>query len=158
MVQLSIVLLVVGILAILLELLMPGFDGFVSGIIGVLALVASAVIALIFIERAWIFVAVNLVVLGIATGIFFTYIRRKQLHGKIILSEALADNLPDIDISGLLGKEGKTVTLLRPYGEADFNGVRVEVCSNGSIIERGARVKVVETQANKVIVNEIDGN
>ena len=155
---LSIILLVVGVLAILLELLMPGFDGFVSGIVGILALVASAVLAIIFVPGGWFLVGINLAVLGTATAIFFTYIKKKQLQGKIILSDALAEDLPIIDFAGLVGKEGKAVTLLRPYGEADFNGIRVEVSTNGTMIERGARIRVVETQASKVIVSLVDGN
>ena len=137
---------------------MPGFDGFVSGIIGILALVASAIIAVIFIDRAWIFVVLNLAVLGLTTGIFFSFIRRKQLHGKIILSEALAEALPEIDYAGLLGKEGKTTTHLRPYGEADFNGVRVEVSSGGPVVNAGVKVRVVDVQANKVLVEQTNKN
>jgi len=156
--NICIILLVVGVLAILLELLMPGFDSFLSGIIGVLSLAASAVLAVIFLDNGWFFVGVNLAVLGFTTFIFFTYIRRKQLHGRIILSDALAEDLPHIDLSGLVGKEGKAMTQLRPYGEADFNGVRVEVSSSGNIIDRGARVRVVETQSNKVVVSLVDGN
>ena len=158
MFALCVLLLVVGVLAILLELLMPGFDGFVSGIVGVLALVASAILAVIFIPGAWFFVLINLVVLVVAVGAFYSLIKRKQLHGKIILSDALDVDLPAIDLSSLIGKEGKTMTLLRPYGEADFNGVRVEVSSDGSLVERGVKVKVVEAQPGKVIVSVVDGN
>jgi membrane-bound serine protease (ClpP class) len=158
MLELCIILLVIGILAIVLELIMPGFDSFVSGIIGILALVASAVLAVIFVPGGWFFVVINTTVLGLAVFFLLTFIKRKQFHGRIILTENLSEDLPVIDLTGLVGKEGKTVTILRPYGEADFNGVRVEVCASASMIERGARVKVVETQANKVIVSEVDGN
>ena len=158
MYELSIILLVVGILAILLELLMPGFDSFICGIVGILSLIASAVLAVMFVPGGWLIVGLNVTVLVLAAYFVVTYVRRKQLHGKIVLSENLAEDLPALDLSGLVGKEGKTVTLLRPYGEADFNGVRVEVSSNGQMIERGAKVRVIETQANKVIVSQIDGN
>jgi len=70
----------------------------------------------------------------------------------------LAEDLPPLDLASLVGKEGKTMTLLRPYGEVDFNGVRIEVSSNGPMIERGSRVRVIETQANKVVVSLVDGN
>jgi len=158
MLQLCIFLLVVGVLAILLEIIMPGFDSFISGIIGVLALVASAVLAVLFVPGGLILVGMNLTILFLGCYFMYSYIRRKQFHGKIILSDTLAEDLPPLDVSSLLGKEGKTITLLRPYGEVDFNGVRVEVSSSGPMIERGARVKVVETHANKVVVNLVDGN
>ena len=158
MATLSIILLIVGVLAILIELMIPGFDGFVSGIVGILALVASAVIAVIYVDGAWLLVGLNLGIIAFSAAVLFSFIKRKQLQGKIILNEALAEDPPAVDFAGLVGKEGKAVTALRPYGEVDFNGIRVEVSSNGLMIERGARVRVVETQANKVIVSLVDGN
>ena len=155
---LCVTLLVIGVLAIMLELLMSGSDGFISGIIGILALVASAVVAFFTIPFAWIFIAINLSVLGVACGFFFSLMRKKQIHGKIILSENLIETLPDVDYQGLLHKEGKTATILRPYGEADFNGIRVEVSSGGAVIEVGTRVKVVDVQASKVVVEPIGKN
>jgi len=155
-INICIFLLVVGILAIVLEMLMPGFDAFISGIVGILALVASAVLAVI--AGYWFLVALTVVTLGILVFLLFTFIKRKQFHGKIMLTENLSEDLPEIDLSSLVGKEGKTMTSLRPYGEADFNGVRVEVCSEGSMIERGAKIVVIETHANKVIVKELNSN
>jgi membrane-bound serine protease (ClpP class) len=155
---LCIFLLVVGILAILLELLMPGFDSFISGIVGISALVVSAVLAVIFTPFGLLIVGINTTVLALAVFFLLTFIKRKQFHGKILLSENLDEDLPAVDLSSLVGKEGKTISALRPYGEADFGGVRVEVCSNESLIERGARIKAIETQGNKVIVSEINSN
>lgn len=156
--HLCVLLLVIGVLAIVLELIMPGFDSFISGVVGILALLASAVIAVIFVEGGWFFVAVNSAVLVLSVFFLIIILRRRQFHGRIILSENLSEDPPVIDLSGLVGKEGKTMTSLRPYGEADFNGVRVEVSSGGEFIERGARVQVIETQATKVIVSEVNRN
>ncbi|MCL1862794.1 MAG: hypothetical protein FWF78_04420 [Defluviitaleaceae bacterium] len=158
MLELCIILLVIGIMAIVLELILPGFDSFVSGIVGILALVASAVLAVIYVPGGWFFVVLNSIVLGLSVFFLLTFIKRKQFHGRIMLSESLSEDLPVIDLSSLVGKEGKTTTILRPYGEADFNGVKVEVCASDSMIERGAYVRVVETKANKVVVALIDGN
>jgi membrane-bound serine protease (ClpP class) len=156
MLYVCIFLLVAGIIAILIELLMPGFDGYISGVLGLLAIIVSAFLAVNFVEGGWIFVGVSSAILFTAIFLMVTFIRRKQ--GRLILTENLAEDLPQIDLKGLLGKEGKTVTLLRPYGEVDFNGVRVEVCSDGNMVNRGAKVRVVDVQANKVIVNLVDGN
>ena len=155
---LIITLLVIGTLAIILELVMMGSDGFASGIIGVLAIIAAAILAIVNFPQTWIFVAIGLAFFGLLMGLFFSFIRRKQLHGSLTLSETLAEALPDVDYPGLLGKEGKTVTILRPYGEADFNGVRVEVSSGGPVISVGRTVKVVDVQGQKVIVDELNKN
>jgi len=158
MLQLSIILLIIGILAIVLELLMPGFDSFISGAVGIMALIASAIVAILFVPGGWMIVGINVGVVGISGYIIYRYIRRKQFHGKIILSENLAEDLPMLDLAGLVGKEGKVITPLRPYGEVDFNGVRVEVSSGGPLVDPGVRVRAVATDSNRVLVNVIDGN
>jgi len=158
MLQLCIFLLVLGILALVLELIMPGYDGFIGAIVGVVALVASAILAVLFVPMGWIFVGISLSVLMVCGFFAHAYIRRQQLHGKIILSDSLADDLPQIDIASLIGKEGKTITQLRPSGEVDFNGTRVEVTTGGQIVERGILVKVVDAQPNKVLVSVVNGN
>ena len=155
---LIILLLVVGVLAIMIELIMMGSDGFASGIVGVLAIVAAAVLAIMNFPHAWIFVAIGLAAFGLMMALFFSFIRRKQLSGSLTLTETLVEALPDVDYPGLLGKEGKTVTILRPYGEADFNGVRVEVSSGGPVISVGRAVKVVDVQGQKVVVDELNKN
>lgn len=149
--EICVILMVIGIVAILLELIMPGFDSFISGVIGILALIASAVLAVIFLD-AWFIVAINATFLVLSIFFLFAFIKRKHLHGKIVLNENLSEDPPAIDLSGLIGKEGIAMTALRPYGEADFNGVRVEVCSPEKMLKSGAHIKVIQTQANKVIV------
>jgi len=158
MLQLCIVLLVIGVLALVLELIMPGYDGFIGAIIGIAALVVSSVLAVLFVPWGWFFVGISLTVLLICGFFAYQYIRRGQLHGKVLLSDSLAEDLPRIDYSSLLGKEGKTVTLLRPGGEVDFNGTRVEVTTSGQMVERGTLVRVVEAHSNKVVVSVVNGN
>jgi len=158
MLELSIILLVIGVTALVLEIIMPGFDGFISGIIGVVALIASAVLAMIYVPGGWIIVGINIAVILLAAGILYSMYKRQRFQGKLFLNDTLAEDLPPLDISGFLGKEGKAVTILRPQGEVDFNGVRVDVTSDGPMIERGALVKVVETKMNKIVVSLVDGN
>jgi membrane-bound serine protease (ClpP class) len=155
MFQLSIILLVVGVLAIILEILMPGFDGFVSGVLGILALIASAIVAMVWVEGAWMLVAINLGVLFCACVFMYYFFRRKKLHGRIVLGDALAEDEPFVDLAALVGLTGTTTTLLRPYGEAEFEGKRVEVTSGGPMIEPGIAVVVVERQATKLLVKEV---
>jgi membrane-bound serine protease (ClpP class) len=158
MFELCVVLLIIGILALVLELIMPGYDGFIGAVIGALALVTSAILGILFLPNGWWFATISLVTLLLCTFILFKYIRRGQLHGKIVLSDALAEDLPGIDTLSLLGKEGATATKLRPSGEVDFGGTLVEVTTNGQLVERGTVVKVIDVRTNKVIVTPIHSN
>ncbi|MCL1787037.1 MAG: hypothetical protein FWG38_03550 [Defluviitaleaceae bacterium] len=158
MLQLCIVLLVIGVLALVLELVMPGYDGFVGAIVGVLALIVSAVLAVLFVPGGWWFVGINITILAVCSYFAWLYLRRAQLNGKMVLSDTLAEDLPQVDYASLVGKEGKATTLLRPAGEADFNGLRLEVTTKGPLVEPGTKVRVVEAHGNQVIVSVINGN
>ena len=153
---LVIVLVVLGMLAILLELLMPGWDAYIGVFVGIAAFGIAAGVSVVFLDGAIIFVGTLLALLLVGGYGMYMFIKRKQLHGGMILTEV--DDAPQVDVSGFVGKEGMAVTVLRPSGDVDFNGVRMEVRSDGPLIEKGARVRVVSTQANRIIVNAVNGN
>ncbi|MEZ6140693.1 MAG: NfeD family protein [Zavarzinella sp.] len=60
------------------------------------------------------------------------------------------------ELAALKGRIGKTVSMLRPSGIADFNGRRVDVITEGLVIEEGQWVKCVEVKAGRVIVRPSD--
>ena len=153
---LVIALVVVGVLAILLELLMPGWDSYIGVFVGIAAFVVAACIAAIALEGGVFFVGALIALLLVGGYGLYFFIKKRQMHGGMILTEV--DDAPQVDFSGFLGKEGKAVTLLKPVGDVDFNGVRVQASSNGPFIEKGTMVRVTETQANKIIVCAVDGN
>jgi len=150
---LVIVLVVLGVVAILLELLMPGWDSYIGVFVGIAAFGIAAAIALITIDGAWFFIGALLALLVLGGYGIYKFAKRKQLHGGMILTEV--DDAPQEDISGFIGKEGRVVTVLRPSGDVDFNGVRRHVISDGPFLEQGTKVRVVETQANRIIVSAV---
>ena len=153
---LVIVLVVVGVLAILLELLMPGWDSYIGVFVGIAAFVSALIVAVVSIENAVFFLGALIALLVIGGYGVYLFLKRKQLTGNLILTEV--DDAPRVDLSGFVGKEGVTITLLRPAGDVDFNGVRMQASSDGPFIEKGVKVRVVEAQANKITVTAIDGN
>ena len=54
------------------------------------------------------------------------------------------------------GKKGVTRTQLRPSGVAEISGERVNVVSEGMIIEPGVPVQVIEVTGNRVVVQKIE--
>ena len=153
---LVVALMVIGVVAIFLELLMPGWDSYIGVFVGIAAFAAAVGIAIVTLEGALFFVFSLLALFGVGGYGLFLFMRKRQLHGGMILTDV--DDAPQEDVSGFLGKEGKTVTLLRPSGDVDFNGIRMLVSSNGPFIEKGTKVRVIETQANKIIVTAVNGN
>ena len=153
---LVIVLVVMGVAAIFLELLMPGWDSYVGVFVGIAAFAIAAAVAVVVLDNSRFIVGTILVLLVVGGYGLYFFIKKRQLHGHIILTEV--DDAPQVDLSGFLGKEGRTITLLRPAGDVDFNGVRMQVSSDGPYIEKDTMVRVTEVQANRIVVTAIEGN
>ena len=54
----------------------------------------------------------------------------------------------------MLHQTGTAFTQLRPCGTALINGRRVDVVTEGSLIEKGTPVKVVALEGMRVVVRE----
>ena len=156
MAQLAIALLVLGIVALVIEMILPG--GEVFAIFGVIALLVSSVLAVMFINHGWIIVAGVAVCLVAFVCYMYNYLHRKQLQGRLILSDRLAEDVTRfVDLNQFVGKEGKTLTALRPYGDADFAGQRLEVSSDGVIIAQGTTIRATHADLleNKLVVRPV---
>ncbi len=55
----------------------------------------------------------------------------------------------------LMGETGRTTTVLKPSGKAQFGNLLVDVRADGFFIERGALIEVVEVQGLRVIVKPV---
>jgi membrane-bound serine protease (ClpP class) len=51
-----------------------------------------------------------------------------------------------------LGKTGRATSPLRPAGIAQFDGERVDVISEGELIEPGEQIKVIRVDGNRIVV------
>ena len=153
MVELTIALLVIGIVFLLLEMWLTGVEFF--AIIGLICLAVSAVMAVLFVTNGWLIVAGQVVIIAFFIRYMYNFMKRKQLQGKLILSENLEAPLPE-DYSKFLGQVGKTTTLLKPFGEADFSGTLLQVSSNGPMVSEGTKVRIIEAQPSKIVVCEIE--
>ncbi|MEW6490840.1 MAG: NfeD family protein, partial [Thermodesulfobacteriota bacterium] len=54
-----------------------------------------------------------------------------------------------------LGRRGVSLSPLRPAGIAEFDGERVDVVSQGDLIEAGQPVEVVRVEGNRVVVRRL---
>ncbi len=54
--------------------------------------------------------------------------------------------------TALIGIEGVVYSALRPAGAIEIGNRRIDAVSDGSFIEKGARVRVIEVAGNRVVV------
>ena len=55
----------------------------------------------------------------------------------------------------LVGQEGVALTSLRPAGMARFGEKKVDVVSEGEVVDPDSRVRVIEVKGNRVVVRAI---
>jgi membrane-bound serine protease (ClpP class) len=84
----------------------------------------------------------------------------EELHGDAphlrpdLMPQQAANPLLERD-STLLGREGVSLTVLRPAGKAQFGDDLVDVVSEGPFITQGRRIEVIEVTGNRVVVREV---
>ena len=151
---------VVGIILLIVEMFMPGFG--IPGISGILLLVAAIVLT-------WrdygplAGLGVTVVVIALA-GISLSISLKSAATGRISRSSLILKGSSSkeegyrasVDKKDYIGKTGVALTVLRPSGLADFGGERVNVVSQGEFIRQNAKVKVIEVEGTRIVVEEIE--
>ena len=155
----SLILFIVGIGLLIVEMFEPGFGFF--GAFGIVSLIACIFVTANTVAQGLILTAIFFVILLIMLGIFLALVSKGKLPGKLVLreSETLDQGFSGTeDMSYLMGKTGKVVTTCRPVGHVDFDGVKLEVVTQGEFIENGEIVEVVEIEGNRVVIKPINKN
>jgi membrane-bound serine protease (ClpP class) len=148
-----------GVALLLLEfLVIPGFG--IAGILGILALLAALVMSVVgsgatpeFFMLAAGRVLLSLLVAVVASFVLLRFMPRTPFGRQLILDTGLRETPPD-DLRWL-GKRGRASTPLRPAGIADIEGARVDVVSDGELIEPGTPIEVTRVDGNRIVVRQI---
>lgn len=152
----ELILFISGVLLILIELFVPGF-GF-WGISGISCILVSLFLTLGSDTAALSLLVISLVVAILIFVLIIKFLPSSQLWSKMILkdSETKLDGFSSSnDYSSYVGKEGIVLTLLRPAGLVDIDGVQLDVISEGQYVEPGTRIKVVSVSGSRILVKRV---
>jgi len=147
-----------GLVAIFIEFFIPGG---VLGVFGILLMMVGVYFAYLTWGPNGLLISTLLgIILGTASFSLSMYYVPRSMLGRILMQEKSISSedgyeATDMSLKELLGGEGVAITKLRPAGMAMINERRVDVVSSGFVIEKGARVKVIEVEGNRVEVAEI---
>lgn len=150
---------VAGMGLLILEAFMPGFG--VPGVFGLLLGLTSVVLTFQVhgLAMALGVLLVFLMLLAIAVSMSLRSATKGRLsRSRMILNEAETDEAgyrSVEDMKVFLGREGTTTTVLRPTGMADFDGVRLNVSSEGDYVQAGQKVRIVRADGSQVLVRAI---
>lgn len=146
---------IAGIVFVIIEMYQPGFG--VPGIIGVILIVAGVILYAKTLLQALILIVIILAVLGAALALILQSAIKGRLSKHLVLNDTLDDDVKFSafeDLSYLVGSEGIALTVLRPSGTADFNGVKLDVVSEGEFIPKGTPVCIEKIEGNRIIVKQ----
>lgn len=149
----AVLLLVVGFILVVVEMYVPGFG--VPGITGIACLIAGVIIKANTALEALIMAIVIIALLCIALSISIHSVSKGRLaKSKLVLHETAtdADNIGTNDLMYYLNKTGETTTVLRPSGIGEFEGVKLNIVSDGEFIGAGETVKVISVEGNRIVV------
>ena len=144
-------LLILGAVLMFLGTLLPGL---IAGIVGVICLLIAVVLA--YGENfSTGNIVLGMVVGGLAVGTWawLKFFPESRMAKKFIAQRAVGDL--GVDKPELLNGTGTALTQLRPSGVAQINGQRVDVVTEGGLIERGTAVKVVAVEGARIVVRAV---
>ena len=153
----AILLFVFGIIFLLVEAFLPGFGIF--GISGLVAVIIAIVLAAASTTSGIYMLLISLFIAGIASFLAYKYFQRKGALKSFILSESAtreAGYSSSADYSYLLGKEGKTVTPLRPSGTVEIEGKRYDTVSESGYLDSSETVEIIKVEGYRIVVRKIN--
>jgi membrane-bound serine protease (ClpP class) len=150
---------VVGFVFLFIEVvIIPGFG--LAGILGAVALVAACYTAFTSLSPI---IGLLVCAASIAVVFFiFKILPKTKIWKKTSLAHFQGKNqgyqVAAEGLKELVGKQGTSLTMLRPSGTALIESKRYDVVSDCEFIEKDKKIKVIEVEGNRIVVSEIEEN
>jgi len=147
-----ITLLVAGALLLLAETVLPGM---IAGILGFCCLVAGVVEGYVQFDHRTgnLILLVALVSLVIGFFLWLKYFPDSPMARPFVSRRVVGEI--GTEKPELLGETGTAFTQLRPAGTAEIKGKRIDVVTEGQLIERGTPIQVVAVEGMRVVVRTL---
>lgn len=146
-----------GVLAVIIELFVPAAG--IIGFAGLGAIIASVVIVF---QRLGtligsIYLAVVLVLVPVVIILYFKFFPR-SLVGRWLISQdrqAVEKGYTSFTLekySDLAGKQGTSLTVLRPVGMVLIEGKKFSAVTGGEFIEKNQPIRVIKVEGSRIVV------
>lgn len=150
-----IALLIVGYCLVVVEMYIPGFG--LPGISGLICLAVS----IFFLSGGSVLTGliVTLIVVALLC-VALSFSMRSAAKGRLaksrfVLKEtSTSPETQDNALDYYVGKSGTAKTILRPAGVAEFEGVRLNVLTDGDFIDENAKIVVERVEGNRIFVKK----
>ena len=150
---LGIVVLIIGIALIGVEFFMPGFG--IPGVSGIICTVIGIILTGRDTSERIMVGVIAIIVIAIVLVVSIIVFNSKKIKSPIKLETDLQGKnlfIEEKDMEYLLGKKGVAITDLRPSGKGEFDGVKLDVITNG-YIAKGTNLTIIAIKNNKIFVD-----
>ena len=155
----SAVCVLLGMILIIVEVFLPGFG--LPGIGGIV-LVGAGVVMVGMHFGSLTAVGTLLVIIAVLAVLVSWVLRQASRGGgkrsDLFLQERDDRRTQQEDMKVLVGKSGTTTSVLRPAGIGDFDGVRLNVVTEGSFIEKDMPIEIVRVDGSRIVVRPVSKN
>ena len=158
---LSLTLIGTGILVLLADFFVP--SGGILSAIGLVAVLLGVGLPFYYGDSStgMYTLVVTAIVVPALLGLMFHYWPKTSMGRRLFQTgvdeDATIASMPVIaELEMLRGRIGKAVSPLRPSGVADFEGRRIDVLTEGLMVDEGTWVRCIDVKVGKVIVRPID--
>ena len=150
----GLILLIAGFVLAGIEMVVPGFGA--PGICGIICLVAGVFLTADSVEAGIFITVVVIVILGILMTVIMGFLSQKKFKSPIVLDDDLKAGVPisSSDLEYLIRKEGKASTDLKPAGKGNFEGIELDIFSEGPYIKKGTSIVISRINENRLMVKE----
>ncbi|NLJ99538.1 MAG: nodulation protein NfeD [Tissierellia bacterium] len=152
----SLAVFVTGLILLIVEAIVPGFG--LPGISGIILVILGAVLAMGSLASALMSISVAIIITAIITILLIKHGNRIPHLDKIVLETSHGQGekyKSSLTYESYLGKEGISISELRPSGIIEIEGKRLDALSDGTFIPKEANIKVIKVEGTKIIVRRV---
>jgi membrane-bound serine protease (ClpP class) len=157
----SALLLLLGLMLVIVEVFVP--SGGVLGFLAIGSLMSGIIMAFYHsgAEIGFLFLTLTAVAVPTVLVIAFRWWPKTPMGRRLLLEvptseEVLPDTPERRTLRQLVGKLGVAKTVMLPSGAVSIAGQTIDALSEGTPIEAGQRVRVIEVRGNRVVVRADD--
>ncbi len=152
----TLILFFIGLILVVAEFFVPG--GIVGILGGVLILGSILFAGQSFVHMAYsILIAMIIAVIGMVILMKF-FGKKLHMFNRLVLKDATTTEegyVSNANRIELIGKQGMSLTPLRPAGTVAVEDERIDVVTEGGYVDAGKTVEVIKVEGSRIVVREI---
>lgn len=151
------VILLAGLVLLIIEIFAPGFG--IAGGIGIALLILGIILTASTPAEALAMFLILLLLIAVVLAIILKSAKKGRLSRTLVLQSASRKEdgySSSNDPSALIGKTGIATTHLRPSGSGLFEGMKLDVVSDGSYINKGSKIKIINAYGSRIVVEQVE--